>query len=43
MLGLTVSSMVKVALTVLAFPHSSVTVKVTNAEPVAPQSSLNAV
>ena len=37
MFGSTLSSMVKVAVTVLALPHSSVAVKVTVADPVAPQ------
>ena len=41
MSGLVVSSMVNVAVVLLAFPQSSVAVKVTVAEPVAPQSSLN--
>ena len=40
--GAVVSSMVKVADTLLLLPQSSVAVKVTVAEPVAPQSSLNA-
>src|SRR5690606_3689477 len=39
--GLVVSSIVKVAVVVLALPHESVAVKVTVAEPVSPQSSLN--
>ena len=40
-LGAVVSSMVKVALVVLVFKQASVAVKVTVADPVAPQSSLN--
>ena len=40
MAGLVVSSMVNVAVVLLALPQSSVAVKVTAAEPVAPQSSL---
>ena len=43
MLGLVVSSIVNVAVVVLALPQSSVAVNVTIALPVAPQSSLNAV
>ena len=42
MAGSVVSSMVKVAVVVLVFPHSSVAENVTEADPVAPQSSLNA-
>ena len=41
--GSVVSSIVKVAVVVLLFPHSSVAVNMTVADPVAPQSSLNAV
>ena len=41
--GAVVSSMVKVAVVVLVFKQSSVAVKVTKAEPVAPHSSLKAV
>ena len=41
--GLVVSSIVNVAVVVLALPQSSVAVNVTIALPVAPQSSLNAV
>ena len=37
--GGVVSSIVKVAVAVAEFPHPSVAVKVTEAEPVAPQSS----
>ena len=40
MAGFVVSSMVKVAVVLLALPQSSVAVNVTVAEPVAPQSSL---
>ena len=41
--GAVLSSMVKVALVVVAFPQASVAVKITVAAPVAPQRSLNAV
>ena len=43
MLGAVVSSMVKVALVLVALPQSSVAVNVTVADPVAPHSSLSAV
>ena len=42
MAGSVVSSMVKVAVVVLVFPQSSVAENITVADPVAPQSSLNA-
>src|SRR5436190_21443 len=41
--GSVVSSIVKVAEIMLVFPHASVAVNVTVANPVAPQSSLNVV
>jgi hypothetical protein len=41
--GGVISLIVKVAVVVLAFPQSSVAVKVTVAEPVAPHKSLNEV
>ena len=41
--GAVVSSIVNVAVVLVAFPQASVTVKVTVAEPVAPQSSDNVV
>ena len=42
-IGSVVSSIVKVASVVLALPQSSVAVKITVVEPVAPQSSLKVV
>ena len=39
--GAVVSSIVNVAVVVLVLPHASVAVKITVADPVAPQSSLN--
>ena len=39
--GAVVSSIIKIAVVEVAFPQSSVAVKVTVADPVAPQSSLN--